>query len=211
MLCTYGTRIMLQKLEADWEAMQQKSVASDVSTRARKKWGSWFIRALKKFASSGVVKVGLVAWADLVGEIALFLHRFRARIWELLHDSGLVPLTIQMVYELFWTKDAMNVGSSAQGFFQELNEELSGVLFSNLKDWSVPVMAEWLQGFSWLAVEHAYAVNVSDACDKAAELLQSGDHVNMTATKVMAIDSLHELDQSSREQIEQSSEEHSRE
>merc|ERR1740121_236028 len=99
-----------------------------------------------------------------------------------------------MVYELFWTRDAMNVGSSAQEFFEEVNEELSGVLFSNLKDWSMPIMAEWLQGFSWLAVEHAYAVDVSDVCEKAAHLLQSGDHVNMTEAHMNATESLPELD-----------------
>jgi len=196
MLCTYGTRTMFQTLEAAWEAMHQASVAGDVSTSASKRRGSWFVRALEKFTESGIVKVGLVAWADLVGEIAMFLHRFRTRIRKLLTDSGMVPLTIQMVYELFFVKDAMNVGSSVQSFFDEVNEELSGVLFSNLKDWSMPIIAEWLQGFSWLAVEHAHAVDVSDVCDKAARLLQSGDHVNMTEAHVNATENLHELDQS---------------
>jgi len=189
MLCTYSTRAMLQALEANWEAVQQASEAGHASTRASKRKRWWIVRRLKAFVNSRIVKVGMVALADLGGWVALFLHRFRRRIWELLHASRM-PLEVQMVFELFWANDAMNVGSPAQGFVKGANKELSATLFSNKKYCSMPIMAEWLQGFSWLAVEHARAVDVSDACEKAAVLLQSGGHVNTTEAQAMAIDSL---------------------
>jgi len=211
MLCTYRTRTMFQAFEATRELqqdveLQQVSAAAGENTRkdaaggagardvGKRPRGSWLFRALKALADFGINKIGFVAWADLVGEIAVFLHRFRARISELLHNSEYVTSTLQMIYELFWTEDAMNVAMyNAQVFFDDLNEELSGIVLSNLQDWGIPIIAKWLQGFSWLAVKKANAVDVSKACDKAAGLLQSGDHVNMTEVEAMAMDSLQEL------------------
>jgi len=186
MRCMYGARTMLNTLEADWEA--KEDIDEDDEQLAT---GSWLFHQIAK---SGIRKVGLLGLANLVGTIARWLYRFRESISNLLQGVGWQTHATREIWKLLWTHGVRRQGNFIQRFLggKLLNAAAAQVpnLAKGIVFGQIPIMANWLQSFTWLAIKRARSVNVSDACDKAAQSLQNGEHVDIEQAELMAMNTI---------------------
>lgn len=187
--CMYGARTMLKALEADWEA--KKEIAEDTEQVATT---SWLHRLVKRIANSGIGKVGMLGLANLIGTIARWLYRFRKSISNLLKGVGWQTQATKEIWKLFWTHGVRRQGNFIQRFLggKLLNVAVAQApnLAKGIVASQIPNMANWLQGFTWLAIKRAKSVNISDACYFAAQSLQNGDYVDIAQAEQMAMKTL---------------------
>jgi hypothetical protein len=189
MRCMHGARTMLKALEADWEAKKEIDESTEqVATT------SWLHRLLKRISNSGIGKVGMLGLANLIGTIARWLYRFRKSISNLLQGVGWQTQATKEIWKLFWTHGVRRQGNFIQRFLggKVLNAAAAQVpnLAKGIAISQIPAMANWLQGFTWLAIKRARSVNISDACHFAAQSLQHGDYVDVAQAEQMAMKTL---------------------